>query len=110
MEDVTDFVCSPDYPPHIILEVKCLETEVASRFPGCELTIRDAINKSGIGYYRLPSSSGSRSNSCKGNHEMIMHIIVFCGQVYVIRLGFPGCLDYIIKPLDVYCFDCQLVR
>ena len=67
MEDVNDFEYSPEYPPHIILEVKSLETEVTSRFPGCELTIRDAMNKSQIGYYRLPSSSGSRSNY-KGNH------------------------------------------
>ena len=65
MEDVTDFECSPDYPPHIILEVKCSEKEVP-KFPGCELTIRDSSSNSQVGYYRLPSSSSSRSNSYKG--------------------------------------------
>lgn len=66
MEDVNDFECNTDYPPHIILQVECLKTEMVGRFPGCELTIRDSTSNSQIGYYRLPSSHGSRSNSYKG--------------------------------------------
>ena len=66
MEDVTDFECDTDYPPHIILEVECSETATVPRFPGCELTIRDSTSNSQIGYYRLPSCPGSRSNSYKG--------------------------------------------
>ena len=68
MEDVIDFEDferSSDYPPHVIFEVKCSETEAVPRFPGCELTIRDSTSNSQIGYYRLPSSPGSRSNSYK---------------------------------------------
>ena len=67
IEDVTDFEYGngpgieydPGYPPHIILEVKCSEIEAVPRFPGCKLTMRDRINNSEIGYYQLPSSSGS---------------------------------------------------
>ena len=66
MEDVADFECNTDYPPHIILEVECSETEMVPRFPGCGLTIRDSTSNGQIGYYRLPSNPGSRSNSCKG--------------------------------------------
>lgn len=67
MEDVTDFdFHSPDYPPYIILEVKCSEAEMVSRFPGCKLTIIDHLNSKEIWYYRLPSSSSSANNSYQG--------------------------------------------